>query len=191
MMRERVRVLLMGCICSKRAIHLRRGQRRGAGGRASGIHHRQISKSNNEHASRRNTSGGDPANGNGGASDGRAESELTIDGSNSPNITSDSSGLYEAMFAGLQIAPAIPNALEIEQIAAGWPSWLTSVASEAIRGMLPRKGTEFEILEKVRTYDLKLTNLYIEIDGEDSKRSLIFFSSGRAWNVQYRNQSAR
>ncbi|KAK6915889.1 Protein kinase domain [Dillenia turbinata] len=36
-----------------------------------------------------------------------------------------------------------------EQNAAGWPSWLTSVAGEAIRGWVPRRADSFEKLEKI------------------------------------------
>ncbi|KAH0656360.1 hypothetical protein KY285_031242 [Solanum tuberosum] len=43
----------------------------------------------------------------------------------------------------------VPKALEGELIAAGWPSWLASVAGEAINGWLPRKGDTFEKLDKI------------------------------------------
>ncbi|KAG9158648.1 hypothetical protein Leryth_022002 [Lithospermum erythrorhizon] len=36
-----------------------------------------------------------------------------------------------------------------EQSAAGWPSWLTAVAGEAIQGLLPRTAESFEKIEKV------------------------------------------
>ena len=39
--------------------------------------------------------------------------------------------------------------VEGEQNAAGWPSWLTSVASEAIHGLVPLKTDSFEKLDKV------------------------------------------
>lgn len=39
--------------------------------------------------------------------------------------------------------------VEGEQIAAGWPSWLTSVAGEAIHGLVPLKTDAFEKLDKV------------------------------------------
>ncbi|XP_045793769.1 protein IMPAIRED IN BABA-INDUCED STERILITY 1-like isoform X4 [Trifolium pratense] len=39
--------------------------------------------------------------------------------------------------------------VEGEQIAAGWPSWLTSVAGEAIHGLVPLKTDSFEKLDKV------------------------------------------
>lgn len=41
---------------------------------------------------------------------------------------------------------------EAEQVAAGWPSWLTSVAGEAIQGWIPRRADSFEKLEKVCMY---------------------------------------
>lgn len=39
--------------------------------------------------------------------------------------------------------------LEGEQVAAGWPPWLTAFASEAIQGWVPLKADNFEKLEKV------------------------------------------
>ena len=39
--------------------------------------------------------------------------------------------------------------VEGEQNAAGWPSWLTSVASEAIHGLVPLKNDSYEKLDKV------------------------------------------
>lgn len=43
----------------------------------------------------------------------------------------------------------VPNSVEGELITAGWPSWLTSVAGEAIKGWLPRRADSFERLAKV------------------------------------------
>ncbi|KAL1322750.1 hypothetical protein HN51_067746 [Arachis hypogaea] len=39
--------------------------------------------------------------------------------------------------------------VEAESIAAGWPPWLTSVAGEAIHGMVPLKSDAFEKLDKI------------------------------------------
>lgn len=39
--------------------------------------------------------------------------------------------------------------VEVEQVAAGWPAWLSAVAGEAIRGWVPLKAESFEKLEKV------------------------------------------
>ncbi|KAI3457241.1 hypothetical protein Pfo_013904 [Paulownia fortunei] len=43
----------------------------------------------------------------------------------------------------------LPRAVEGEQVAAGWPSWLVAVAGEAIRGWIPRKADTFEKLDKI------------------------------------------
>ncbi|XP_030473758.1 cyclin-dependent kinase C-2 C-like isoform X1 [Syzygium oleosum] len=39
--------------------------------------------------------------------------------------------------------------VEAEQAAAGWPSWLTAVAGEAIQGLVPLRTDSFEKLEKI------------------------------------------
>jgi cyclin-dependent kinase 12/13 len=38
-----------------------------------------------------------------------------------------------------------------EQVAAGWPAWLSAVAGEAIDGWTPRRADSFEKIDKVRT----------------------------------------
>lgn len=44
---------------------------------------------------------------------------------------------------------SVPNGERGAQIVAGWPSWLTAVAGEAISGWVPRKAESFEKLDKV------------------------------------------
>ncbi|KAL5843353.1 hypothetical protein ACOSQ4_009311 [Xanthoceras sorbifolium] len=44
---------------------------------------------------------------------------------------------------------SFPHGAEAEEIAAGWPEWLTSVAGEAIKGWVPRRPDSFEKLDKV------------------------------------------
>lgn len=46
----------------------------------------------------------------------------------------------------------VPNGVQGEHVAAGWPRWLTEVAAEAVRGWQPRKAESFEKLDKVHTY---------------------------------------
>lgn len=46
--------------------------------------------------------------------------------------------------------------VEGEQVAAGWPAWLTAVAGEAIQGWIPLRADAFEKLEKVDTHILPL-----------------------------------
>ncbi|KAK6265456.1 hypothetical protein QUC31_016293 [Theobroma cacao] len=42
-----------------------------------------------------------------------------------------------------------PKHVHGEQVAAGWPSWLSNVASEAISGWTPRRADTFEKLDKI------------------------------------------
>ncbi|KAL0454493.1 UNVERIFIED_CONTAM: putative serine/threonine-protein kinase, partial [Sesamum latifolium] len=43
---------------------------------------------------------------------------------------------------------SVRNGVDGAQVVAGWPSWLTSVAGEAIKGWIPRKADSFEKLDK-------------------------------------------
>ena len=51
---------------------------------------------------------------------------------------------------------AVPRNLEGEQVAAGWPSWLSQVAGEAIKGWIPRHAASFEKLDKVSVCSVEL-----------------------------------
>ncbi|XP_057978089.1 probable serine/threonine-protein kinase At1g09600 [Malania oleifera] len=44
---------------------------------------------------------------------------------------------------------SLSNGVQGAQVAAGWPSWLTAVAGEAINGWVPRKADSFEKLDKI------------------------------------------
>lgn len=46
--------------------------------------------------------------------------------------------------------------LEGEQVAAGWPAWLSAVAGEAIQGWVPLRADAFEKLEKVALLEFPL-----------------------------------
>ncbi|XP_077224053.1 putative serine/threonine-protein kinase At1g54610 [Tasmannia lanceolata] len=61
----------------------------------------------------------------------------------------------------------VPNGVEGEQVSAGWPSWLTAVAGEAIKGWVPRRADSFEKLDKIGqgTY----SNVYKARDLETGK----------------------
>lgn len=43
----------------------------------------------------------------------------------------------------------VPKHIEGEQVAAGWPAWLSAVAGEAIKGWIPRRADTFEKLDKI------------------------------------------
>ncbi|XP_029124678.1 probable serine/threonine-protein kinase At1g54610 isoform X2 [Cajanus cajan] len=64
-------------------------------------------------------------------------------------------------------AGSVPKAMEGEQVAAGWPSWLAAVAGEAVNGWLPRRADSFEKLDKIGqgTY----SNVYRARDLEQKK----------------------
>ncbi|KAI3773676.1 hypothetical protein L1987_48206 [Smallanthus sonchifolius] len=49
----------------------------------------------------------------------------------------------------IQKIKSIVGGTQAAQKAAGWPSWLTSVASEAIQGWAPRSADSYEMLEKI------------------------------------------
>uniref|UniRef100_A0A0D6QW09 Protein kinase domain-containing protein n=1 Tax=Araucaria cunninghamii TaxID=56994 RepID=A0A0D6QW09_ARACU len=42
-----------------------------------------------------------------------------------------------------------PKHIHGEQVAAGWPAWLSAVAGEAIKGWIPRRADTFEKLDKI------------------------------------------
>ncbi|CAI8610576.1 unnamed protein product [Vicia faba] len=42
-----------------------------------------------------------------------------------------------------------PNCIHGEQVAAGWPSWLSKVAGEAIHGLTPRRADSFHKIDKI------------------------------------------
>ncbi|CAA2986785.1 probable serine threonine- kinase At1g54610 [Olea europaea subsp. europaea] len=69
-------------------------------------------------------------------------------GNRSRRVRDDHCENYEVVnnFPGMG---SVPKALEGEQVAAGWPSWLIMVAGEAIRGWIPRKADTFEKLDKI------------------------------------------
>ncbi|XP_078431290.1 putative serine/threonine-protein kinase At1g54610 [Wolffia australiana] len=75
----------------------------------------------------------------------------------------------EAQIQRCQRSPngPLPKATEGEQVAAGWPPWLASVAGEAIRGWVPRRADSFEKLDKIGqgTY----SNVYRARDFENRK----------------------
>ncbi|KAI4319784.1 hypothetical protein MLD38_033344 [Melastoma candidum] len=51
--------------------------------------------------------------------------------------------------AGFESIGRVPKAAEGEQVGAGWPSWLSAAAGEALQGWLPRRADTFEKLNKI------------------------------------------
>lgn len=50
----------------------------------------------------------------------------------------------------------LPKQSQGEQVAAGWPSWLTAVCGEALSGWVPRKADTFEKIDKVSCFSLRI-----------------------------------
>jgi cyclin-dependent kinase 12/13 len=65
-----------------------------------------------------------------------------------------------------------PKHLHGEQVAAGWPSWLSAVAGEAINGWTPRRADTFEKLDKVS--DLVLLNVRYSVESRFEERTSYF-----------------
>ncbi|KAK4413422.1 putative serine/threonine-protein kinase [Sesamum alatum] len=64
------------------------------------------------------------------------------------NSTSDLAGANGTQQTMSRIQ-SMPNGVKGEQVAAGWPSWLASVAGEAIKGWSPRSADSYEKLHKI------------------------------------------
>ncbi|KAB8091789.1 hypothetical protein EE612_017402 [Oryza sativa] len=52
--------------------------------------------------------------------------------------------------ARLGLGGSFANRARGEQVAAGWPAWLSAVVGEAIDGWTPRRADSFEKIDKVR-----------------------------------------
>ncbi|XP_026448232.1 probable serine/threonine-protein kinase At1g54610 [Papaver somniferum] len=61
----------------------------------------------------------------------------------------ESSPLLLRRRTNLKVSKNVPNSLHGEQVAAGWPIWLVSVASEAIYVWTPRAAHTFEMLHQI------------------------------------------
>ncbi|RWW62970.1 hypothetical protein BHE74_00029890 [Ensete ventricosum] len=61
---------------------------------------------------------------------------------------SEAIGVSSTIQENLRIVD-VPSGSAREHVAAGWPSWLVSVAGEAVKGWLPRRANSFEKLDKL------------------------------------------
>lgn len=65
------------------------------------------------------------------------------------------------------------NYIEGEQVAAGWPGWLSIVAAEAVQGLVPLKAESFEKLDKVVNTCMHIYFIYRLI----SKQTLLYMQN--------------
>ncbi|KAG6523521.1 hypothetical protein ZIOFF_013382 [Zingiber officinale] len=77
----------------------------------------------------------------------------------------------------MQVFGSVPKAVEGEQVAAGWPAWLATVAGEAIMGWVPRKADSFEKLDKVIPSAIGLNILSLDIRDTDDDE--LYISNSR------------
>lgn len=96
----------------------------------------------------------------------KKRSELGVSGSelSESGRASSNGGAESASFR----LGSLQKYVECEQVAAGWPAWLSAVAGEAIQGWVPLKADSFEKLEKVNIYVLSI-NLHRVINGVFTK----------------------
>ncbi|RLM78065.1 putative serine/threonine-protein kinase [Panicum miliaceum] len=63
--------------------------------------------------------------------------------------TADANGGAADHDGAYQVISSVPQGFSGENVIAGWPSWLTSVAGEVVHGWLPRRADTFERLDKI------------------------------------------
>lgn len=72
-----------------------------------------------------------------------------------------------------------PNHVRGEQVAAGWPSWLSDVAGPALNGWIPRRADTFQKLDKVGHFPVGFADnvimWYLEVIVDEWKFSFSFF----------------
>ncbi|KAG6470866.1 hypothetical protein ZIOFF_071946 [Zingiber officinale] len=124
----------MGCVASKNAVSAT------PVADSSGIlkNHRKragpIAASLRRHRTGEGTENGQPE---------REEEKSRLESGENGKVSSDNTNLQSLRLRNLH------KYIEGEQVAAGWPSWLSAVAGEAIQGWVPLKADSFEKLEKV------------------------------------------
>jgi cyclin-dependent kinase 12/13 len=75
---------------------------------------------------------------------------------------SSRSAAAAAAHAEVRLGGSFANKARGEQVAAGWPAWLSAVAGEAIDGWTPRRADSFEKIDKVRPF-LRLPTSVIRV----------------------------
>ncbi|KAL1813064.1 hypothetical protein ACET3Z_023129 [Daucus carota] len=94
----------------------------------------------------------------------QSNSSMPIHADDFDDIRNRMEFVFRAQHPGLR---GIARGRQGEQVAAGWPAWLSEAACEAIQGWIPRKEDSFERLDKIGqgTY----SNVYRARDLEEGK----------------------
>ncbi|KAF8111732.1 hypothetical protein N665_0073s0088 [Sinapis alba] len=67
----------------------------------------------------------------------------------SEKVSDDKEAVVPRELSKNQSVAAVPKETELKQVSAGWPTWLVSVAGEALVDWTPRRASTFEKLEKI------------------------------------------
>jgi hypothetical protein len=73
---------------------------------------------------------------------------------------------------------SLRRSLEGEQVAAGWPPWLSAVAGEAIQGWIPLKADSFEKLEKVLGFNSNSSSVIFRCNSFNFFQACQFLDGG-------------
>ncbi|GMN54221.1 hypothetical protein TIFTF001_023352 [Ficus carica] len=140
----------MGCVSSKQAVSVTPAfdhsgaLREGGGGSNVGNSGRsRVGSVESEKRNPQSGSGRKKAKGSNGGSE-LGGSELGESGRTSSNCGGGGGGESLSFRLG-----NLQKYVEGEQVAAGWPAWLSAVAGEAIHGWVPLRADSFEKLEKI------------------------------------------
>lgn len=129
----------MGCVSSKQAVSVTPALDHSGGFNSGRIRAGlEYEKSSHNHKSSYNNNSNNGSNGKKNGEVSCCGSELGESGRASSNGESLSFRLRN-----------LSKYIEGEQVAAGWPAWLSAVAGEAIQGWVPLQSDAFEKLEKV------------------------------------------
>lgn len=94
-----------------------------------------------------NAGGGDAAGGDGGRGGGEAQNGDQKDQKDQKERSTRPRGERRRSKPNPRLSNP-PKNIHGEQVAAGWPSWLSAVAGEAINGWTPRRADTFEKIDK-------------------------------------------
>lgn len=73
------------------------------------------------------------------------------------------------------IATNVPKVIQQgQQVVPGWPSWLASVAAEALNGWLPRRADTFEKLDKVSLSEVDFLEQHYALQNINAFSSVAF-----------------
>lgn len=140
----------MGCVSSKQAVSVTPAFDH-SGALRDGISNNGNSgrsRVGSEVSEKRNGGGSGRRKGKVGSGSELVGSELGESGRASSNVNVNCNGNGNGESLSFRLGN-LQKYVEGEQVAAGWPAWLSAVAGEAIHGWVPLRADSYEKLEKV------------------------------------------